>query len=147
MRTILSILFIASIILFNSNKVFSQEEKTCDLTVKVRNIKNNKGSIQIALSNSKAEYESRGDSFRQDSAFIKKKKTEYTFRNIPYGTYAVKIYHDKNGNKILDLNSFGIPSEDYGFSNDAKGMFGPARWEDAKFEVNTKQLVITINIQ
>ncbi len=126
---------------------FSQESKTSDLTVKVKNIKNNKGSILIALCNSEDSYNSKGDGFMQDSAFIKKKKTEYTFRNVPFGTYAVKIFHDKNGNKILDMNSFGIPTEDYGFSNDAKGMFGPARWEDAKFEVNVKQLVITINVQ
>ena len=101
----------------------------------------------IALCNSEENYNARSEGYKSDSAFIRKKKAENTFKNVAYGTYAVKIFHDKNGNKILDLNSFGIPSEDYGFSNDAKGMFGPARWEDAKFEVNTKQLVITIDMQ
>ncbi|MFC2106782.1 DUF2141 domain-containing protein [Bacteroidota bacterium] len=145
---IITLLFIISCFILNPYFIFSQDENTCNLTVKVNNIKSNKGTIQIALCNSEDNYTSRGDDgFMQDSAFIKKKKTECTFKNIPYGTYAVKIFHDKNGNKILDVNSFGIPSEDYGFSNDAKGMFGPARWEDAKFEVNTKQLVILIDMQ
>ena len=145
---IITLLFIVSCFFLNSNFVLSQDENTCNLTVKIKEIKNNKGTIQIALCNSEVNYTSRGeDGFMQDSAFIKKKKTEYIFKNIPYGTYAVKVYHDKNGNKILDANSFGIPSEDYGFSNDAKGMFGPASWTDAKFEVNTKQLVINITMQ
>lgn len=145
---IITLLFIIFTFFLNPNFIISQEEGTCNLTVKIDNIKNNKGTIQIALCNSEENYSSRGEAgYRADSAFIKKKKTEHTFKNIPYGTYAVKIFHDKNGNKILDVNSFGIPSEDYGFSNNAKGMFGPASWEDAKFEVNTKQLVISITMQ
>ena len=30
----------------------------------------------------------------------------------------------------------GIPSEPFAFSNNARGSFGPASWEDSAFEVS-----------
>ena len=67
------------------------------------------------------------------------------FENIPKGTYAVSIFHDENNNGKLDTNFFGIPNEDYGCSNNAKGFMGPPKWQDAKFKLNTnKTLLITL---
>jgi uncharacterized protein (DUF2141 family) len=42
---------------------------------------------------------------------------------------------------------FGIPSEDYGFSNDAAGSFGPPEYKDAAFILNSPEKKITINIK
>lgn len=50
--------------------------------------------------------------------------------------YAFSVYHDANSNNALDMkNIFGfkVPDEMYGFSNDARGQFGPPPWKDAKF--------------
>ena len=68
-----------------------------------------------------------------------------TFENIPEGTYAVSIFHDENNNDKLDSNFIGIPKEDYGCSNNAKGFMGPPKWKDAKFELNSdKTITITL---
>ncbi len=40
-----------------------------------------------------------------------------TFRNMTYGDYAVRVFHDENGNGTLDHNFLSIPSEPLGFSN------------------------------
>jgi uncharacterized protein (DUF2141 family) len=56
-----------------------------------------------------------------------------TFRNVEPGTYGVSAFHDRNNNGKLDKNWIGMPVEDYGASNDARGTFGPPRFEDAKF--------------
>ena len=41
---------------------------------------------------------------------------------------------------------FGIPTEDYGFSNDAKGNFGPASFDDSSFELDdNKTIEINVN--
>jgi uncharacterized protein (DUF2141 family) len=61
------------------------------------------------------------------------KKTVYTFRNVPDGIYAASFFYDENGNGKLDVNFLGIPKEQYGFSNNAKGFFGPAKFAKAKF--------------
>ena len=55
----------------------------------------------------------------------------YTFENIPSGTYAVAIYHDSNGDEVLNRGAFGMPTEGYGFSNDAPATDGPPRYSDA----------------
>ena len=55
---------------------------------------------------------------------------------IPDGTYAIGIFVDVNYNNKMDRNFLGIPKEQYGFSNNAKGSFGPPSFEDAAFTLN-----------
>lgn len=69
-----------------------------------------------------------------------------TFENIPFGEYAIKVHHDEDGNNEMDTNFLGIPSEDYGFSNNASGTFGPADWEDAKFAFETDNQIHEIDL-
>ena len=54
---------------------------------------------------------------------------------LPPGTYAIGIFHDVNLNNKMDNNLFGIPKEQYGFSNNARAFFGPPAFEAAAFEV------------
>ena len=52
---------------------------------------------------------------------------------------------DANENEKLDTNFLGIPKEQFGFSNDAKGSFGPPSFESASFEVTqSKKIVINL---
>ncbi|MFT3998572.1 MAG: DUF2141 domain-containing protein [Asticcacaulis sp.] len=55
--------------------------------------------------------------------------------DVEPGQYGLKLFHDVNGNGRMDTNPFGMPTEPFGFSNNAKGRMGPAKWEDAAFEV------------
>ena len=59
----------------------------------------------------------------------------YSFE-LPNGTYAIGIFVDTNYNNQMDRNFFGVPKEQYGFSNDAKGSFGPPSFKDASFTVS-----------
>ena len=54
---------------------------------------------------------------------------------LPPGTYAIGIFHDVNLNNKMDNNLFGIPKEQYGFSNNARAFFGPPAFEAAAFEL------------
>ena len=68
----------------------------------------------------------------------------YTFE-LPMGTYAIGIFVDANYNNKMDRNFFGVPKEQYGFSNDAKGNFGPPSFKDASFNVDG-ELKLEINL-
>jgi uncharacterized protein (DUF2141 family) len=57
------------------------------------------------------------------------------FKGLEPGDYAVSVHHDVNDNGKLDTNFLGIPSEPYGFSNDAMGSMGPPSFYQAKFSV------------
>jgi uncharacterized protein (DUF2141 family) len=43
-----------------------------------------------------------------------------TFAQVPYGSYAVTVYHDKNSNGEIDHNFMHMPAEPLGFSNGFK---------------------------
>ncbi len=69
-----------------------------------------------------------------------------TLAEMPYGEYAVSVYHDRNGNGRLDTGFFRIPKEPIGTSNDAKIRFGPPRYEDAVFVLDRPETTITIAV-
>jgi uncharacterized protein (DUF2141 family) len=59
----------------------------------------------------------------------------FAFPGLKPGRYAVAVYHDENDNGELDTNLLGIPTEGYGFSNDATGFAGPPDFDAAAVEV------------
>lgn len=76
-------------------------------------------------------------------------KTElvYVFEDLPEGaTLAFSVIHDRNGNGKLDMNAVGMPTEAFGFSNDAVGSFGPPNFEAAKVLVSGR-MQLRINLQ
>ncbi|NMM28154.1 MAG: DUF2141 domain-containing protein [Glaciimonas sp.] len=68
-----------------------------------------------------------------------------TVPDLPPGKYAVAAYVDNNKNGKLDKNFLGVPKEIYGFSNDARGIFGPPDFAEAAFEIG--EGVVTKSIQ
>lgn len=63
-----------------------------------------------------------------------KSELNYTIE-LPKGTYAMAVFQDLNGNKILDKNMVGYPKEPFAFSNNAPANFGPPKWKDAVFTI------------
>ena len=121
-------------------------EKKGVLTVVVNGLKSSNGVVRIAVSNSKESYETKGaKAFKSSIVDIKNRKAEVVFDNIPFGEYAIKLIHDENSNGKMDTNFLGIPKEDYAFSNNARGTFGPPDYAKAKFDLN-QNLVITITV-
>jgi len=55
------------------------------------------------------------------------------FEDVPAGEYGIKLFQDADSNGDLNANAFGIPTEPYAFSNNAKGNMGPAKWQAARF--------------
>jgi uncharacterized protein (DUF2141 family) len=66
-----------------------------------------------------------------------------SFDGLPAGTFAISTYQDRNVNGKIDT-VFGIPREPYAFSNGARAMFGPARFQDAAFEIGGEDQDVAI---
>lgn len=64
--------------------------------------------------------------------------------NVPAGSWAALAYHDENSNKKLDTNFVGMPKEGYGFSNGAKGTFGPPKFKDTAITVGEGTISATV---
>ena len=72
-------------------------------------------------------------------------KATLTFSNVAPGTYGITLFHDKNGNKIMDFEPNGMPKEMYGVSNNIMS-YGPPQWSDAKFEVASEPISLDIRM-
>lgn len=58
----------------------------------------------------------------------------------------MKAYHDANRNGQLDKGAFGIPTEAYGFSCNARGRLGPPGFEAASFSFGPEGLCLEIRL-
>jgi uncharacterized protein (DUF2141 family) len=68
------------------------------------------------------------------------------FTNLQPGTYAVIVFHDENDNGKLDENGWGVPTEGYGFSNNAEGFLGPASFKDAAVTLDQADETVEIRL-
>lgn len=120
------------LILIASTAFRTSEQPT--LSLKVKNITSVKGNIMLAVFSSSKDFPN-SESAAQRLVFpISEKSPTITIKNLKVGQkYALALYHDENNNKTLDKNLFGLPTEKYGFSNNARGTFGPPDFEEAAF--------------
>jgi uncharacterized protein (DUF2141 family) len=118
-------------------------QDTYTITVTVEDIGSNDGKIFLALYNSEKDFLE--NTYKGTKSEISNNTCTVKFENIPAGVYAVSIFHDENNNNKLDSNFIGIPKEDYGCSNNAKGFMGPPKWKDAQFNLE-KDTSITITL-
>jgi len=63
-------------------------------------------------------------------------KARLVFPGLAPGRYALRAFADENGNGKLDTNLMGMPTERYGFSNDAKGNRAAPDFEAAAIRVD-----------
>lgn len=115
-----------------------------DLEITITGFKKPDGKVYVGI-------------YDSETSFLKKQKygsikhisgdkITVVFNDLPTGTYAVSCFYDVNNNGIMDTKMFGIPKEQFGTSNGAKGFFGPPKFKDAKFDLNqNKAISIKIN--
>lgn len=69
----------------------------------------------------------------------------YTIKDIAPGKYTMAVFHDINKDEKLNTNLVGIPTEPYGFSNNARGTFGPPSLKEQTFTVSAEtKMAITL---
>ena len=125
----MKLLFLTFILLFSG-------VKTHKLSIHISGISKIKGSLFIAIFRATDDFPVFGKQFKGIVKEVEGKSQNYNFDNLPEGEYALAIYQDVNRNKILDKNLLGIPTEIYGFSNNARRNFSAPSFQEAKFKLN-----------
>ena len=77
---------------------------------------------------------------------ISKNSASVTYSNLVKGNYAVAVFHDRNKDGVLNTNLFGVPTEEYGFSNNARNTFSAPSFSAASFSVSANKS-ISINVK
>ena len=116
------------------------------LTVIIKGFESDEGNCRFALDDSKEVYESEDSVWIGKELPIKNKAVVVIIDSLKYGEYAIRVYQDENKNAELDTDFLGIPTENYGFSNNASGLFGQPSWDKAKFLFNKPEMTLQIDI-
>lgn len=115
------------------------------LAVKVKGLRNDRGNVAVALFDSAKAFPDQARAVTGKVVAPSKGEALVIFEGLSPGLYAVAVLHDENANGKMDFNLIGIPTEGYGFSNDASAPFGPPSFEAAAFRlrVDAGEIAIT----
>jgi uncharacterized protein (DUF2141 family) len=105
------------------------------LTITFKGLQAGAGAVLFTLVDSEAAYDGKAPAVTQDVLPASGGQIAKTYEGLAPGRYAIKAFHDVNGDGKMGLNPFGIPIEPFAFSNNAAGMMGPPKWAEAAFEV------------
>ncbi|HEX7885533.1 MAG TPA: DUF2141 domain-containing protein [Phenylobacterium sp.] len=65
----------------------------------------------------------------------------------PPGSYAVAIYHDRDGDRDFDRTIVGLPAEGFGFSNDPETKTGLPALSAVRFRLGAGERVVPIQMR
>jgi len=116
------------------------------LNVTVEGVKSSEGQVMVAVNAGEAQFSGSEEPTTQATQDASEGAVTFTFDDLAPGTYAVRTFHDVDGNGELNSNMIGMPTEPWGMSNNPSGSFGPPSWDDASFEVGEDDVSIDINL-
>jgi len=105
-----------------------------ELTVAVTGLRTTSGRVEVALYANTADWEADAPvaTMIADAADA---QISVVFSGLDAGEYAVRLYHDVNGDGELNTGFAGLPQEPYGFSNNPRPRFRGARFDEAAFDL------------
>lgn len=135
MKQLKSIMTAIAIGLANVSAVAIAQSADSTLSIQFTGIETQEGAVLGAVFNSEEAYNGKGAPVRQIMVPANGGSITTQLSGLAPGTYAIKVFHDIDGDMKMSTNPYGMPIEPFAFSNNAVGNMGPAKWADAKFEV------------
>lgn len=125
------------------------EEQTGTIVVTIEELRNSDGNARVALWSSEEGFLREPDnSYRRDISVIEGETVVFVFADLPFGEYAISVFHDENADGTNNRNFFGKPTEGYCISNGVRGgISGPPGFDDACFILETEELAVTLEME
>ncbi len=117
------------------------------LTVRFEGIETPTGQIMLSVFDNAAAHDQGGKPVRAAIVPVEGAAATAVFEGLAPGDYAVKAFHDVDGDGKMATNPFGMPLEPFAFSNNAKAEGGPPRWDSARFSVAAGDNAVIITIK
>jgi len=108
-----------------------------ELVVHVGHVEGEQGFVCVAVYRTESGYLAPDDAkaFRRARVPAHSPDVVIRFPEVPAGKYAIKVFHDENGDGTLNRNFLGAPTEPYGISNAARARFSLPPFADALIAV------------
>ncbi len=133
LRLITTLLVTFTTLAFASN---AEAQFKGNLTVEVNGIKDQKGLLCIKVfTGSQGFPNSNEKAIKRECVKITEDPMRFTYTSLLAGSYAVAVFHDANGDRVLNRNAAGMPTEGYGFSNNPVIKAAPPKFGQAVFLV------------
>lgn len=117
------------------------------IELSVSGIAEMKGNLAIAVFDSEPAFEDRANPVAQTRLPVSSESMTWSVDLRVPATYAIIVYQDLNGNGEIDMNRLGVPTEPYGFSNNARSAFGPPGFRKARITLESDGLSHVIEIR
>jgi uncharacterized protein (DUF2141 family) len=119
-----------------------------DLEVRITGMSDPLGQVGCSLFAGPAGFPMDNSGARQQWQAAEANGVTCRFSDVSEGSYAVAIGHDRNGDKRVDTNFLGMPTEQWGVSNNARPSLRAPRFDEAVFKVgaDAKEVVIDIKV-
>ena len=119
-------------------------ESTAELRVKVVGLESDRGMVRLALYDKKETFATTDGPIAKGARAVKDRQCEFVIPNVPYGTYAVIVGHDVNGDGKVSRNPFS--EELKGISNYTSKVLSFPDFDKAKFRVDQPKVSIEIRV-
>src|SRR5262245_14546357 len=117
------------------------------IVVTITGFRNASGHARVALFNRETGFpDAESAAFRRIVARIDRDLVAVRFNDVPFGEYAVSMYHDANDDAKLNKGRFGVPKEGYGVSNNVVHAMRAPTFEEARFRFDDSSYAVTINV-
>ncbi len=93
------------------------------------------GAIMVALFDDAAAFDGGGAPVRGARIEATGERIVTDFEGLKPGRYALRAFHDQNGDGELNVNPLGLPIEPFAFSAGAKARFGPPSFDKAAIDI------------
>jgi uncharacterized protein (DUF2141 family) len=138
-----------AVLVFANPSAITLAQSSCPgIHVKILDIRNSAGAVACALFEAPEGFPTEFLQYATNIMMIKVRDTKARcdFADIPPGTYALAVVHDENMDGKIATNWMGVPTEGYGFSNDATALMGAPSFDAANFPYDGRNLALTISL-
>ncbi|EKQ68189.1 hypothetical protein OsccyDRAFT_2710 [Leptolyngbyaceae cyanobacterium JSC-12] len=105
-----------------------------NLIVDVNGLKDRNGLLCIKIFNGSQGFPNSNDrALKRDCVKITEEPMRFVYKGLTAGNYAVAVFHDSNGDRTLNRNSAGMPTEGYGFSRNPVVKTSAPKYGEAVF--------------
>ena len=106
------------------------------LVTEITGLKDLKGDLYVSLYDKESSWMFTDSAYRKVLHPAENDPETIILKGLPEGDYAMAIFLDINRNGSMDETEMKIPREPFGFSNNPKGVRGPASFQQAQFYFN-----------